>query len=184
MKCLELIKITSLMSQTKGNSEIKIGLIDGNVLIHHPDFDGSNLRDLNNNSVKCRTIDSSSCIHGTFVAGILAANRNSLAPAICPECTLLIRPIFFENTGENEFSPSSTPGELSAAIIECINSGARIINLSLALAYNSIKKEKSLEEALNYATRRGTLIVAAAGNQGILGGSAITSHPWVIPVVA
>jgi subtilisin family serine protease len=28
------------------------------------------------------------------------------------------------------------------------------------------------------------LIVAAAGNQGTLGSSAITRHPWVIPVVA
>ena len=27
-------------------------------------------------------------------------------------------------------------------------------------------------------------MVAAAGNQGTLGSSAITRHPWVIPVVA
>ena len=32
--------------------------------------------------------------------------------------------------------------------------------------------------------RWGVLVVAAAGNQGTLGGSAITRHPWVIPVVA
>jgi hypothetical protein len=28
------------------------------------------------------------------------------------------------------------------------------------------------------------LIVAAAGNQGTIGGTVITGHPWVIPVVA
>jgi subtilisin family serine protease len=32
--------------------------------------------------------------------------------------------------------------------------------------------------------RRGVIVVAAAGNQGTLGSSAITRHPWVIPVVA
>ena len=32
--------------------------------------------------------------------------------------------------------------------------------------------------------KRGVIVVAAAGNQGTLGSSAITRHPWVIPVVA
>ena len=31
---------------------------------------------------------------------------------------------------------------------------------------------------------RGSLVVAAAGNQGSIGSTAITRHPWVIPVVA
>ena len=32
--------------------------------------------------------------------------------------------------------------------------------------------------------QRGVIVVAAAGNQGTLGSSAITRHHWVIPVVA
>ena len=80
--------------------------------------------------------------------------------------------------------PSATPQELAAAIIECIDAGARVINLSLALAQPSTKGEQALEEALNQAVRRGVIVVAAAGNQGTLGSSAITRHPWVIPVVA
>jgi subtilisin family serine protease len=80
--------------------------------------------------------------------------------------------------------PSATPQELAAAIIECIDAGARVINLSLALALPSTKGEQALEEALNLAVRRGVIVVAAAGNQGTLGSSAITRHPWVIPVVA
>jgi len=45
--------------------------------------------------------------------------------------------------------PSATPQELAAAIIECIDAGARVINLSLALAQPSTKWERALEEALN-----------------------------------
>src|SRR5262249_55776385 len=36
----------------------------------------------------------------------------------------------------------------------------------------------------DYAARRGAIVVAAAGNQGMLGSSAITRHPGVIPVAA
>jgi subtilisin family serine protease len=80
--------------------------------------------------------------------------------------------------------PSATPQELAAAIFECVDAGARVINLSLALAQPSTKGEQALEEALDLALRRGVLIAAAAGNQGTLGTSSITRHPWVIPVVA
>lgn len=132
------------------------------------------------------------CLHGTFIAGILCGKRNSPAPAICPNCTLLVRSIFAETASGNgkkriglvETMPSATPEELAEAIIDCINAGAHVINLSAALAQPSTKGEHKLEQALDYAARCGVIIVAAAGNQGTIGSSAITRHPWVIPVVA
>jgi subtilisin family serine protease len=127
---------------------------------------------------------SAACLHGTFIAGILSAKRISVAPAICPDCTLVVRPIFPETTSGSESMPSATPQELAAAIMDCLNAGTRVINLSLALAHPSTKGEQALDEALNQCIRRGVLVVAAAGNQGTLGSSAITRHPWVIPVVA
>ena len=182
---LELVKLTALMERTSGNPEVRIGLIDGPVVTQHADLELEHLREIpGNNGATCTQANSAACLHGTFIAGILSAKRNSLAPAICPNCTLLIRPIFSETTAGREHMPSATPLELAAAIIECINAGARVINLSLALAQPSTKGEQALEEALNQALRRGVLIVAAAGNQGTLGSSAITRHPWVIPVMA
>src|SRR5262249_9131069 len=65
-----------------------------------------------------------------------------------------------------------------------IDAGARVINLSLALAQPYTKGEQALEEALNHTVKRGVMVVAASGNQGTLGTSAITRHLWVIPVVA
>jgi subtilisin family serine protease len=58
------------------------------------------------------------------------------------------------------------------------------VNLSVALATPSPNREPKLEQALDHAAARGTVVVAAAGNQGTIGGSAITRHPWVIAVVA
>lgn len=184
MDPLNLVKLTALMERFSGSPEVKIGLIDGPVATQHPDL-GEFLREIpGNNGATCTQANSIACTHGTFVAGILSAKRNSPAPAICPNCTLLVRPIFTEVTSGREHMPSATPKELAAAIIECIDAGARVINLSLALAQPSTKGEQSLEEALNQAVRRGVIVAAAAGNQGTLGSSAITRHPWVIPVVS
>jgi subtilisin family serine protease len=185
MEPLKLVNLASLMQRTSGNPEVKIGLIDGPVLIEHPDLNSEHLHEiLGNKNATCAQSINTACMHGTFVAGILSAKRSSSAPAICPDCALLIRPIFTTATIGREQMPTATPSALAQAIIECINAGAQVINLSLALAHPSVKGEQELEEALDYALRRGVIVVAAAGNQGTIGGSVITSHSWVIPVVA
>jgi subtilisin family serine protease len=95
-----------------------------------------------------------------------------------------VRPIFAETGAANGEMPSTTPEELAQAIIDCIDAGARVLNVSAALAQPSIISERRLEEALDQAFRRRVIVIAAAGNQGTLGSTAITRHPWVIPVVA
>ena len=186
MNPLDLVKLTSLMELTSGVPEIVVGLLDGPVAMNHPELVSGNIREVpGRQRGACAQADSFACMHGTFVAGILCAKRSSPAPAICPNCTLLVRPIFVETTQQNgKMMPSATPEELAAAIIECINAGARVLNLSIALAEPSSKGHRQLEEALDHATRRDVIVVAAAGNQGTVGSSVITRHPSVIPVVA
>lgn len=186
MDPLDLVNLTTLMQVAGGGRrEVAIGLIDGPVATNHSDLVAGNIRDISeSNSGMCTKADSFACTHGTFVAGILCAKRGSPAPAICPNCILLVRPIFAEtNSGKAEI-PSATPEELATAIVETIKAGARVMNLSAALASPSAKGERKLEEALDQALRHGVIVVAAAGNQGTVGSSAISRHPWVIPVVA
>jgi subtilisin family serine protease len=173
------------MDRTSGSPELKIGLIDGPVVIQHPDLAGDHLHEIpGNNGGACTQANSAACLHGTFVAGILSAKRGSVAPAICPNCTLLARSIFAETEMTNGEMPSATPEELAQAILDCLDAGARVLNVSAALAQPSLKSERALEETLDQAARRGVIVIAAAGNQGTLGSTAITRHPWVIPVVA
>jgi subtilisin family serine protease len=182
---LDLVKLTALMERTSGIPEVKIGLIDGPVVTQHPGLAGENIREIpGSNGATCIQTSSTACLHGTFVAGILAARRSSAAPAICPNCTLVVRPIFPEAMPGKELMPSATADELATAIIECTDAGARVINLSLALAKPAARGEQVLEQALDQVVRRGVILVAAAGNQPSLGSSPITRHPWVIPVVA
>ncbi|HTV54255.1 MAG TPA: S8 family serine peptidase [Terriglobia bacterium] len=182
---LDLVRLTALMARSEGRADVAIALIDGPVALDHPELSGAIIREIPGTlSGSCSRADTVACMHGTFVAGVLSARRGSAAPAICPRCTLLLRPIFAEAADGHAGMPSATPQELAEAIIESVDAGARVINLSSALPRPSPREETQLERALSYAARRGVITVAAAGNQGTVGSSVITRHPWVIPVAA
>lgn len=182
---LDLVNLPALMEISSGRVETKIALIDGPVATAHQHLSSTNIREIPGRvSGTCARADSFACMHGTFVAGILSASRTSDAPSIAPGCTLLVRPIFAESASLNRDMPSATPDELATAIIDCVEGGADVINLSAALARSTAQGERHLEEALDHSAKRGAVVVAAAGNQGTIGSSVITRHPWVIPVVA
>ena len=185
LAALAVVKLSPVMALASGSPDLKVGLIDGPVAIDHPDLASAHIVEIPGRlSGTCTQASSVACQHGTFVAGVLCAQRSSSAPAICPNCTLLVRPIFTEATAANGQMPSATPVEIASAIFDCIEAGVRVLNMSAALTQPSSKGERELEEALDYAARRGVIVIAAAGNQGTLGSSAITRHLWVIPVVA
>lgn len=182
---LDLVRLTALMDLTRGSPELRIGLIDGPVARNHADLAGSPIQEVPfKDGGSCENSRSSACLHGTFIAGILSARRGSDAPAICPDCTLLVRPIFREGSRGGKHEPSANPDELAAAVFDCIGAGARVINLSLALVRPSAGAEGTLQSALDHAMLRGVIIVAAAGNQKVVGSTVITRHPWVIPTAA
>jgi subtilisin family serine protease len=183
---LDVVSLFRLMERTAGRPEVTIGLIDGPVAADHADLATESIRSLPSPVAgPSERASGAARAHGTYVAGILSARRDSPAPAICPGSTLLVRPIFLEPApGNADDTPSASPGELADAIVDCVEAGARILNLSVALARPSPNREPRLEQTLDYAAARGTIVVAAAGNQGTVGGSAITRHPWVIPVAA
>jgi subtilisin family serine protease len=180
-----MVGLSALIARTSGRPEISIGLIDGPVALDHPDLAAENIREVPGKlSAACADASDAACAHGTFIAGILLARRMCVAPAICPGCSLLVRPIFSGAPANGEQMPSASAADLADAIIDVIDAGARVINLSVALEGPSPGGGRSLQEALDVALRRGVVVVAAAGNQRAVGGSVITSHPWVIPVIA
>jgi subtilisin family serine protease len=181
MLSVELVRLTGLMAATAGEPAVRVGLIDGPVLAGHPGLEPTGLHALNG-SIGCEQADSAACLHGTFVAGILHARRGGAAPGLCPGCALVMRPIFAEGAGGG--FPTSQPEELAAAIYECVNAEARVLNLSVGLMHVTSGAERALQDALDHAARWGVLVVAASGNQGEIGGSALARHPAVIPVVA
>jgi subtilisin family serine protease len=185
MDPLDLVNLTKLMQVAGGGRrEVAIGLIDGPVVTNHSDLVAENIRDISDpHSGTCTQADSFACTHGTFVAGILCTKKGSPAPAICPNCTLLVRPIFAETNSGKADMPKATPEELATAIVETIEAGARVVNLSAALASLSSKGERKLDEALIKA-KTWRHCRCGGRNQGTAGSSAISRHPCVISVVA
>ncbi len=180
MKALDQIKLSSRMRATSGRPEVVVGVIDGPVDLGHPAFQGAHIRDTQGaRHVSCRVADSVACGHGTFIAGILAARRGLPAPAICPRCDLVLRPIFHEERQDALGIPTSDPRELAAAIRETIDAGARVINLSVGLSRASLVVYPELEEVCHHAVRRGVILVVAAGNQGRIGYNPLLAHPWL-----
>ncbi len=184
MTPLDLVKLPRLMELSAGRSDILVGVIDGPVAVGHADLVGENIHEVPGSTAACTQATSEACLHGTFVAGVLCGKRGSPAPAICPGCTLLVRPVFSEAVADNLESPSAGPEELADAILACVEAGANVINLSLALMQSSSRARQALLQVLDHAARRGVIIVASAGNQGTLGSTTITAHAWVIPVAA
>jgi subtilisin family serine protease len=181
---IELVQLTRLMELSPGASEIIVAIIDGPVAADHPDLNEARILNLEERPSPCRRNESFACQHGTFVIGMLGARRGSAAPAICPSCTFLVRPIFTETSDSEQEIPSTVPEELATAVIEAVDAGAKVLNLSVGLTRISSKGERRLDEALDYVYVKGGIPVVAAGNQGTVGSSALARHPAVLPVVA
>src|SRR5437588_9152250 len=151
-----------------------VGLLVGPDASNHPDLESAHIRVIPG-SIRgaCTQTRSTACLHGTFVAGILCAKRGSDAPAICPNCALLVRPIFAETQVGRLHMPGATPEEIAAAILDSIRAGAHVLNLSVALVQPSSTGQREVEEALHHAASSGAMVFATAGTQGAAGHSDI-----------
>jgi hypothetical protein len=127
----------------------------------------------------CGANPSSACDHGTFIMGLLGARRDAVIPGLCPNCKLLHVPLFIDDN-----APSADVGELANAIRVAVATGARFINLSLAILGDDSRHDRELAAALDYAEAKDVVVVVAAGNQGRLAMGQLLSHPVTIPVVA
>jgi subtilisin family serine protease len=174
MRCLDLVGLTPLMRRSRGASAIPVGLIDGPVDLKHAELAASKLRAVGTADPRCHDTSSAACHHGTQVALLLSG--------IVPRCALSIRPIFFDAEDGAQL-PRASASELSRAILDCVDAGLRLLNISAGLP-PSVRIERRLDDALNHAAAREVLIVAAAGNQAMIASSAITRHPAVLSVAA
>lgn len=178
---LSRLGLNNLQRADDGIQRIKIGLVDGSIDTSHPALSNANIRLLNGE--RCHSKGSEGCRHGTFMAGVMVASKDSLAPALCPDAEIISRPIFCHASDLSQ-CPLVTEDHLLDAIKECIEAGANIINLSLGIHDQQHRISEKLKALYDEAERRGILIVAASGNQGANDISPLFHHPWVIPVGA
>jgi minor extracellular serine protease Vpr len=135
---------------------IKVAVIDTGVDYNHPDISGfgSNGKVVGGyDFVENDETPEDTNGHGTEVAGIIAANGN--LKGIAPEAKILAYRV--SDTGDSVSSDL-----IVKAIQKAVEDKADIINLSLGVNRTNDK----IEDAINYAVKKGIVVVAAAGNSG------------------
>ncbi len=118
--------------------------------------------------------------HGTHVAGIIAAANNAYGCiGVAPDAEITAVKVLSEYTGSGAFS------WINAGIVYAANNGADVINMSLGATFNRngfylddndvLQKIAAVymqslilaqQRAVNYAYRKGAVIVTSAGNDG------------------
>ena len=140
---------------TRGSSRVVVAVVDTGVDANQPDLRGAVLPgyDFVNSDSDPRDDHG----HGTAVAGVIAARAgNRLGGAgVCSRCSIL--PVKVLDAAGN-----GNDARIAAGIVWAVDHGARVINLSLGGPGTS----PELTNAIVYATGKGVIVVAAAGNAG------------------
>lgn len=140
-----------------GSASVTIAIVDSGVDLTHPDLAAkivSGYDFVNDDSIPQ---DDHFQSHGTHVAGIAAALSNNGIGVAGVSWGARIMPVkALDPIGFGFLS------DVADGIVWAANHGAQIINLSLGGVSDSL----ALQDAVNYASSRGILLVAAAGNSG------------------
>jgi thermitase len=151
---LSKINIPAL-SQFEVKEPILVAVLDTGIDKNHEDLQGKVIDEVNfSDSLSLEDLNG----HGTFIAGIIAANiNNGIGIAgIAPNCRLL-------NVKVADDEGRCTGLDVARGIMWAINHGAKVINISIELDTDF----RLLEEAVKYAWEQGALVVSAASNQTI-----------------
>ncbi|WJD83666.1 S8 family serine peptidase [Priestia megaterium] len=145
-----------------GNSTIKVALIDSGVDFSHPDIK-DNIVSKGKSFVPGVTDTEDRMGHGTMTAGAIAANGKLLG--VGPKLGIVPYKVM-----DNWIDGAESTWVISA-IIQAANDNMDVINLSLG-TYKSLNKQEDAaiiegyNRAIKYAYKKGSIIVASAGNEG------------------
>jgi cyanobactin maturation PatA/PatG family protease len=152
-----------LWAETLGDPRICIAVLDGPVDLNHSSLASAELA-LVETLMSGRDTRGRLAEHGTHVLSIIFGGHNSPVRGIAPECRGLIAPIFADVVEGNPVPCSQI--DLARALLQVVQAGANIINISGGEFSPSGAAHPLLADAVRACARQGALIVAAAGNQG------------------
>ncbi|MET9154654.1 type VII secretion-associated serine protease mycosin [Streptomyces griseoflavus] len=188
---LEAMRTEQAWQTTKG-AGVTVAVLDTGVETDHPDLDGNVLPGKDLVGFGAREGDRAWARHGTAMAGIIAGHGHGPGNAegvmgVAPEARILPVRVILEDGDPARAKARSTRGNaLAEGIRWAADNGADIINLSLGDDSASAHPEPGEDEAIQYALRKGVVVVASAGNGGEKGDriSYPAAYPGVIAVTA
>lgn len=141
---------------TRGSSSQEIAILDSGVDYNHPDLASKTIRGYDFVDRDYTPMDLNG--HGTHVAGTAAAITNNArgVAGMAPNTKILAVRVLDANG-------SGSLTNIADGIRYAADQGAEVINLSLGCDCSTT----TLENAVNYAWNKGSVVVAAAGNDGV-----------------
>ncbi|MFC7307806.1 type VII secretion-associated serine protease mycosin [Streptomyces monticola] len=176
---------------TRGEG-VTVAVLDTGVDDQHPDLKGNVLPGKDMVGFGAGRGDRPWARHGTAMAGIIAghghgADNDDGVLGIAPEARILpVRVILEDGDKSRKKARSSRGGALADGIRWAADNGADVINMSLGDDSESAHAEPSEDAAVQYALKKGVVVVASAGNGGEKGDhiSYPAAYPGVIAVTA
>jgi len=140
---------------------VTVGFVDSGIRATHEDLDGTKISGMNFYSGDNWAYTSDSTGHGTFCAGILAAqpeNGKGLS-GLAPGVNIRMYRAFYNDSG--------SVLDVALAIRQAVDDGCQVLNLSFGIAdsrLESFADSKTLKAAIQYALDGQVIVVAAVGN--------------------
>lgn len=158
---------------TRGSSSTKIAILDTGVDYNHPDLAGKVIKGYDYVDNDWDPMDRHD--HGTHAAGIAAAQTNNargiagMAPSVSIYAVRVL-----------DANGSGSLDDIANGIYHAVDSGAKVVSLSLGGPSGST----SLQNAVNYAVSKGSVVVVAAGNENTSAPSYPAYYSGAIAVAA
>jgi serine protease len=169
---LNLVRMPAAWDLLTDASSQVVAVVDTGVYAGHPDLAGRLTAGYN--AVAPGSPPSDVDGHGTFVAGVIAANANNGLGTAGVAWNGRVMPV---KVFDGEFAYDSA---IADGIVWAVDHGARVVNLSLGGPIQS----PLLQAAVRYATDRDVVVVAASGNEGDGTAQYPAAYPEVLAVGA
>ncbi|MGP4091672.1 type VII secretion-associated serine protease mycosin [Streptomyces sp. KR55] len=188
---LDAMHTAEAWQTTKGEG-ITVAVLDTGVDADHPDLSGNVLPAKDMVGFGATQGERAWARHGTAMAGIIAGHGHGAGNTdgvlgIAPEAKILPVRVILEDGDPARAKARKTRGNaLADGIRWAADHGADVINLSLGDDSASAHPEPAEDEAVQYALKKGSVVVASAGNGGEKGDhiSYPAAYPGVIAATA
>ncbi|MFF7644578.1 type VII secretion-associated serine protease mycosin [Streptomyces canus] len=178
--------------QTTKGAGVTVAVLDTGVENDHPDLVGNVLTGKDMIGFGAVRGQRAWARHGTAMAGIIAGHGHGVGNGdgvmgIAPEARILPVRVILEDGDPARAKARNTRGNaLAEGIRWAADHGADVINLSLGDDSASAHPEAGEDDAVQYALRKGSVVVASAGNGGEKGDhiSYPAAYPGVIAATA